>query len=291
MDSCECGVGYGYTAAQTCTQCSATEVKPQRGNHACQDIPANSQKNPDSETWACNKGYTLPDTDPNQCQACARGSYKSQAGNEACTACTEPLTTSNRGATSSSECTKSVDIDQDQDGVLSSTELQDLADRTNLDFVQLDGGVNVTKADLVQFIQDVLLELSGDFDRGEVFYRDQSAGGANEKFAVDVNVALDALGDMGVEVEDVDKFDENGDDLIVKTEWDGLVQTLREVADLARGEKTLPSASPPPAGTGDSGGLPVGLVAVFVGVFVVLMGIAVMRRAVPTGKRKAVDPV
>jgi hypothetical protein len=108
---------------------------------------------------------------------------------------------------------------------------------------------------------------------------------------VDVNVALDALGDMGVEVEDVDKFDADGDDLIVKTECDGLVQTLREVADLARGEKTLPSASPPPAGTGGGGGLPVGLVAVFVGVFVVLMGIAVMRRAVPSGKRKAVDPV
>ena len=291
IESCECGVGYSYTAPDICTKCTTAKFKPQRGNHACDNIPTNSQKTSDSEAWECNKGYTLPDTDPNQCQACARGSYKSKDGNEACTACTVPLTTNGRGATSSSECTKSVDIDQNQDGVLSSKELQDLADRTNLDFVQLDDGINVTKADLVQFIQDVLLELLGDFDQGEVFYRDQSAGGANEIFAVDVNVALDALSDMGVEVEDVDKFDTNEDDLIVKKEWDDLVDTLREVSQMAQGPKKLPSASPPPAGTGGGGGLPVGLVAVFVGVFVVLMGIAVMRRAVPSGKRKAVDPV
>ncbi len=291
IGSCECNVGYGYTAPDICTTCTTAKFKPQRGNHACDDIPTNSQKTSDSGAWECNKGYTLADTDPNQCQACARGSYKSQAGNEACMACIVPKTTHHPGATSSSKCTTSVDIDQDQDGVLSSKELQDLADRTNLDFVQLDGDTNVTKADLVRFIEDVLLELSGDFDQGEVFYRDQSAGGASETFAVDVNVALDALGDMGVEVKDVDKFDENGDDLIVKTEWDKLVTTLREVSEMAQGQETLPSASPPTADTGDSGGIPVGLVAVFVGVFVVLMGIAVMRRAVPSGKRKVVDPV
>ena len=281
--SCECLPGFTLRQHQ-CVPCGADEVKAARGDGPCSPIPAYSKTVLGTQTWQCNAGYTLHS--PETCRACARGSYKASPGNHACVTCVAPKTTVAAASTSPGACVDSVPVDINQDGVLDATELAELESRTHLHLSGLDGSINVTTGAVAQFAEDVVLELSGDFDKGEVFYQDQSAGGPGDTFAVDVDIVLDTMSAKGVEIVDIDAFDENSDDLTDGSEWNSIKSALVDVSDLARqGQPGAARVEATPVGEG--GGVSAGLVAVFAVVFVALVAVGVIRRSLSRGGQRS----
>ena len=283
--SCLCKPGYTLDVDKTeCTPCGANHVKALRGNGACSAIPAHSRIVSRTQTWQCNAGYTRGTSEA--CKACPRGQYKASPGNHACVACAAPKTTAEPASTSVSACVDTVAVDRDGDGVLNPTELAELESRTHLHLAGLEGTANVTTVMVAQLADDVVLELAGDFDKGEVFYQYQSAGDEDSRFAVDNDLVLDAMSAKGVEIVDMEVFDTNHDDLTDRVEWNDIKRALGDVSKLARQreaeEETVSSGM-----VGEDSGVAGSLVVIFAVVFVVLVAIALLRRSLSgSGRRR-----
>ena len=282
--SCLCKPGYTLDVNTTeCTRCGADRVKAVRGNGACSAIPAHSRIVSGTQTWQCNAGYTLGTFEV--CRACPRGQYKASPGNHACVACAAPKTTADAASTSASACVDTVPVDRDRDGVLNPTELAELESRTHLHLAGLEG-TNVTTGMVAQLADDVVLELAGDFDKGEVFYQYQSAGDEDSRFAVDNDLVLDAISAKGVEIVDMEVFDRNHDDLTDSGEWSGIKRALGDVSKLAR-QREAEEEAVSSGGVGEDSGVAGSLVVIFAVVFVVLVAIALLRRSLSgSGRRR-----
>lgn len=283
--SCLCKPGYTLDVNTTeCMLCGADHVKAVRGNGACSAIPAHSRIVQGTQTWQCNAGYTLGTFEV--CKACPRGQYKASPGNHACVACAAPKTTAAAASTSASACVDTVPVDRDRDGVLNPTELAELESRTHLHLAGLEGTANVTTGMVAQLADDVVLELAGDFDKGEVFYQYQSAGDEDSRFAVDNDLVLDAMSAKGVEIVDMEVFDTNHDDLTDSGEWSGIKRALGDVSKLAR-QREAEEEAVSSGVVGEDSGVAGSLVVIFAVVFVVLVAIALLRRSLSgSGRRR-----
>jgi hypothetical protein len=283
--SCLCKPGYTLDVNKTeCTLCGENKVKKLRGNGACSAIPAHSGIVQGTQTWQCNAGYTLGTFEV--CKACPRGQYKAGPGNHACVACAAPRTTAAAASTSASACVDTVPVDGDGDGVLNRAELAELESRTHLHLTGLEGTANVTTGMVAQLADDVVFELAGDFDKGEVFYQYQSAGDEDSTFAVDNDLVLDAMSAKGVEIVDMEVFDTNHDDLTDSGEWNRIKRALGNVSVLARQGKAEEETVSSGVG-GEDSGVAGSLVVIFAVVFVVLVAIALLRRSLSgSGRRR-----
>ena len=118
-----------------------------------------------------------------------------------------------------------------------------------------------------------------------MFYQYQSAGDEGSTFAVDNDLVLDAMSARGVEIVDMEVFDENHDDLTDSDEWEGIKRALGHVSVLARQgeaeEETVPSEM-----VGEDSGVAGSLVVIFAVVFVVLVAIALLRRSLSGSRRR-----
>ena len=283
--SCECEPGFTLDDQDSaCKPCGPNQVKALRGNGECHTIPAHSQKVAEKQTWQCNAGYTRGTFEA--CKACPRGQYKASPGNHACVACAAPKTTAAAASTSASACVDTVPVDGDGDGVLNSTELAELESRTHLHLTGLKGTAKVTTGMVAQLVDDVVLELAGNFDKGEVFYQYQSAGDEDSTFAVDNDLVLDAMSAKGVEIVDMEVFDTNHDDLTDSGEWNDIKRALGNVSVLARQGKAEEETVSRGV-MGEDSGVAGSLVVIFAVVFVVLVAIALLRRSLSgSGRRR-----